>query len=269
MWKLAQDSEYSQHHPNMPSCSPSRPHVLGMPVDAVDYDSALNICLEAAAQQYPLTVTAANTHLIALARHDASFASTIQAFDLVLPDGMPLIWSLRAYGFDLKDRVYGPYFMRHAMLMAPSPSRHFFFGGKSETLSALTTAIQKLRPEIEIAGTFSPPFREWSESDESEFAEKINASSPDFIWICLGGEKQERWIIKNRHRFPRGILVGVGDAFALLAGERPFAPMWMQKRGLTWLYRFTQEPGRLWKRYIKFNTLFLWYLLRDTLHRRT
>lgn len=243
-----------------------RPQVLGIPVDAVDYESSLAHCLTYLDSEKPIAVTAANTHLIALARHDASFADVMKSFDLVLPDGMPLVWALRRQGIALDDRVYGPYFMRHVLRQAPVSCRHFFFGGTNKTLKALRGAITELRPEIQIAGMVSPPFRTWSDDDLAEFATAINSAKPDFVWICLGGEKQERWLIENLHRFPRGVFVCVGDAFALLAGERPFAPAWMQRNGLTWLYRFAQDPTRLWSRYIKFNSMFVWYSLRDSIY---
>lgn len=250
------------------SHSTPRPEILGTPVDVVDYDSAVARCGTYVAQGGVWSITAANTHLVALARNRPDFGAVMRGFDLVLPDGMPLIWSLRSGGFALRDRVYGPYFMERSLRDLPQSTRHFFFGGQPSTLEKLVSAATDLNPQIQIAGTLSPPFRTWTESDECSFAETIQAANPDIIWVCLGGEKQERWIINNRARYTKGVFVGVGDAFALLAGERPFAPMWMQQRGLTWLYRFMQEPGRLWQRFIKFNSLFLWYFFIDGLRGR-
>lgn len=257
------------HVPMNSSPSTLRPAILGTPVDAVDYDLALARCNQYVAEGGVRSITAANTHLVALARHQPDFGAVMRAFDLILPDGMPLIWTLRAGGVALKDRVYGPYFMERALRDLPPSTRHFFFGGEASTLEKLVISAKTLNPHIQIAGTLSPPFRAWTEQDESSFAATIAASNPDIIWVCLGGEKQERWIIKNRNRYAKGVFVGVGDAFALLAGERAFTPMWMQRSGLTWLNRFMQEPGRLWQRYLKFNSLFLWYLVVDTLRKRS
>lgn len=236
-----------------------RGQVLGVPVDAVDYESAFSKCLELVSLDRPAAVTAANTHLVSLGRHDPEFGSVMRAFDLVLPDGMPLVWALRRAGWKLEDRCYGPYFMEYALRQSPPDLRHFFFGGSEQTLGKLRENALRLNPELNIAGAFSPPFRMWTEADEQDFADRIRSTEPDFIWVCLGGEKQERWIVRNRHRYDRGVFLGVGDAFALLAGERPFAPTWMQRNGLTWLYRLGQDPARLWSRYVKFNSLFLLY----------
>jgi N-acetylglucosaminyldiphosphoundecaprenol N-acetyl-beta-D-mannosaminyltransferase len=122
-----------------------------------------------------------------------------------------------------------------------------------------------MRPDIRIVESYSPPYREWNEEDQEEFARRINEKSPDFVWVALGGEKQEAWIIDNLHRYRRGVFFAVGDAFELLAGRRPFAPEWCQRYGVTWLYRLLQEPSRMWRRYLKYNSLFLGYLLRDCL----
>ena len=237
--------------------------ILGTPVHCATYDSGLDEVKRLAAQEAPAAVSACNTHIIALARKDPSFVETMRAFDVVLPDGFPLVWQLNRAGAKLEDRVYGPYFMRHVLRNTPRPYRHFFFGGSEDCLRRLKAEALEIQPELEIAGAFSPPFRAWSDEDEKRFAGMIAATEADFIWVALGGERQERWIIKNLHRHKRGVFFAVGDAFELLAGSRPFAPPWMQQAGLTWLYRLSQEPRRLFPRYVKFNSLFLYYLLRD------
>jgi N-acetylglucosaminyldiphosphoundecaprenol N-acetyl-beta-D-mannosaminyltransferase len=237
--------------------------ILGTPIAVVDYSSAIEECFRLAREPRPATVAASNTHIISLARQKATFGAVMRRFDLVLPDGMPLCWMLNACGAALKDRVYGPYFMEKMIAAAPSPWRHFFFGGTEATLSALTGQLLKANPNLEIAGTLSPPFREWSAEDERAFVSAIRDSRADFIWVALGGERQEQWIIRNLPHYNRGVFFAVGDAFSLLAGERPFAPAWMQRIGTTWAYRLLQEPHRLWRRYTRFNTLFIYYIVRD------
>jgi len=247
------------------STAPRQIPILGTPVAVVDYDSAIAETLRLAGTGRPASVAASNTHIISLARHKADFGEAMRKFDLVLPDGMPLRWSLNARGAQLKDRVYGPYFMEKMIRATPPPWRHFFFGGTEETLAALTAHVRAIQPDIEIAGTLSPPFRAWTEEDESEFARVIAESKADFVWVALGGERQERWIIGNLRRHARGVFFAVGDAFVLLAGQRAFAPAWMQRLGITWAYRLWQEPRRLWRRYMQFNSLFVWYTMRDAL----
>ena len=93
--------------------------------------------------------------------------------------------------------------------------------------------------------------------------DEINHLSPDFIWVGLGTPKQQDWIHRNKQHIKRGVVLAVGFAFDVNAGTKPDAPAWMQRLGLTWVYRMASEPRRLVSRYIRYNTLFLWYLLWD------
>ncbi len=237
--------------------------ILGTRIDVVDYQGAIEKILGLAEKKEPSSVAAANTHLIAEARRSLDFKKTLQQFDLIVPDGMPLVWSIRARGIKISDRVYGPYLMREVIKVTPRPWKHFFFGGTEKILFDLTSAMKSLQPDLQIVGTFSPPFRNWTEDDEEKFASLINEANPDFIWVALGGVRQEKWIIQNRSRFKRGVFIAVGDAFPLLAGHRSFAPLWAQRFGLTWAYRLIQQPSRVGFRYLKYNTFFLYYTLHD------
>src|SRR5437588_7547329 len=239
--------------------------ILGMEVACVTYQSAFEIIQELAREPRPTGVCPANTHILSEARHDPNFEKIMAKFDLVLPDGMPVVWALNLRGAGLSDRVYGPYFMKHVLQNTPRPWRHFFFGDTSECLEDLRRAAIELQPEIEIVGALSPPFRQWTESDEAEFAQAINSAAPDFVWVALPGGQMEQWIIGNQSRYNRGVFLAVGDAFTLLSGRRPFAPRWMQRLGLTWLFRLLAEPRRLCPRYLRYNSLLVYYLLRDLL----
>jgi N-acetylglucosaminyldiphosphoundecaprenol N-acetyl-beta-D-mannosaminyltransferase len=242
--------------------------VLGIPVACVTYDSALERIKQLAGEPRATAVCPANTHILAEARHEAEFAKVMAKFDLVLPDGMPVVWALNSFGAGLRDRVYGPYFMRHALKNAPRPWRHFFFGDSEDCIAALRKVAAQLQPEIEIVGAISPPFRSFSEDDEISFAEAINRAAPDFVWVALPGVRMERWIIENQARYRRGVFLAVGDAFTLLTGQRKFAPTWMQRLGLTWLFRLASEPVRLGPRYFKYNLMFLFYFLASVLRKR-
>jgi N-acetylglucosaminyldiphosphoundecaprenol N-acetyl-beta-D-mannosaminyltransferase len=237
--------------------------ILGMPVACATYESALERIKELAREPRPTAVCPANTHILADARHDPTFASVLGKFDMILPDGMPVVWALNRADAGLADRCYGPYFMRHTLQHTPRPWRHFFFGDSEECLIELRRVAAQLQPDIEIVGAISPPFRPLTEEDEAAFARMINAANPDFVWVALPGVRMERWIIGNQSRYKRGVFLAVGDAFTLLTGRRQFAPAWMQRLGLTWLYRMSREPGRLGPRYLRYNALYLYYSLLD------
>jgi N-acetylglucosaminyldiphosphoundecaprenol N-acetyl-beta-D-mannosaminyltransferase len=104
--------------------------------------------------------------------------------------------------------------------------------------------------------------------EDSRVCEEILAFAPDFIWVGLGTPKQYAWIDRIKPRLGRGILLAVGFAFDVNAGTKADAPLWMQRNGLTWLYRMASEPRRLVSRYAKWNTLFLWYLFSDAVRRQ-
>jgi len=243
--------------------------ILGVPVACATYDSALERVKELAREPRPTAVCPSNTHILAEARHNPEFETILRKFDVVLPDGMPVVWALNNRGAKLSNRVYGPYFMRHTIQNTPRPWRHFFFGDTEACLAELRQVATQLQPNIEIVGAISPPFRPLTEEDEVSFARTINEAAPDFIWVALPGVRMERWIIDNQARYQRGVFLAVGDAFSLLTGRRQFAPAWMQRRGLTWVYRLASEPRRLASRYFKYNFLFLFYLVLDGLRRRS
>jgi N-acetylglucosaminyldiphosphoundecaprenol N-acetyl-beta-D-mannosaminyltransferase len=239
--------------------------VIGLPTNCLDYDSAMAQAKAFIHRGAPSAIAFANTHIAVAARKDRKFGAAMDAFDLVLPDGMPLVWCLNRQGAGLKDRVYGPLFMEKMLASTPKPWKHFLFGGTAQCLEALQSNIRRRFPDVAVAGASSPPFRSWTEDDLASFAAVIRAAEPDFVWVALGGVRQETWIAENMHRFQNGVFLAVGDAFELLAGRSRMAPMWMQRAGLGWLFRLCHEPRRLWKRYLVYNTLFIGAILRASL----
>jgi len=238
--------------------------VLGTPLCATSYDE-----LTAFLQQHVrekrgevLAVDFSNTHIVTARRHDVAFKEATDAMDLFIPDGMPLIWAMNRAGAELKDRVYGPTFMRHCVLRSRKPFTHFFLGASEECLAQLETGFKREAPDLEISGVHHGYF---GIEDEETIVATINRIRPDFIWVGLGTPKQQDWIRRNKLRIAGGILLAVGFAFDVNAGTKQDAPMWMQRAGLTWLYRLLKEPRRLWKRYLVNNSLFVFYLLRDAL----
>lgn len=244
--------------------------VIGLPVAATDYLGAVAWILEKAAKaDRAYAVEAANTHVAALARSNVEFGATMAKFDLITPDGMPLLWTLNAQLEEpdkLKERVYGPTLMLKTISATNHPGsgfRHFLLGGKPETLEKLTTRFSKEFPDSEIAGTLSPPFGKWSPRDTENILSEIRDSQANLVWVGLGCPKQENWIANNKHLLPPAVYFGIGAAFAFHAGEVKQAPPILQKAGLEWAYRLLREPRRLFKRYFTYNSLFLLHTLRD------
>ena len=246
--------------------------VIGLPLACTDYAGAVAWILDkASAPTTAIAVEAANTHVAALARSDAAFGESIRRFDLIVPDGMPLIGSLNAAlpaAERLTDRVYGPTLMLETLkATADRPEfRHFLLGGKESTLAKLQSVFAERFPGVAIAGAYSPPFGEWPEDEFERMTGKIRESGANLIWVGLGCPKQEHWIARYKDQLPPGVYFGIGAAFAFHAGEVSQAPAFLQKFGLEWAYRIAAEPRRLFRRYFTYNSLFLWYSLRDRMN---
>jgi N-acetylglucosaminyldiphosphoundecaprenol N-acetyl-beta-D-mannosaminyltransferase len=248
--------------------------VIGLPLACTDYAGAVAWVLEkASARNAVFAVEAANTHVAALARSDAAFGETIRRFDLIVPDGMPLVWSINAglpEAERLKDRVYGPTLMLETLKATAGRGefRHFLLGGKDSTLAKLRSGFAERFPGVEIAEAYSPPFGEWPAEEFEKICRMIRESGANLIWVGLGCPKQEHWIARNKDLLPPGVYFGIGAAFAFHAGEVSQAPPLLQRMGLEWAYRIAAEPRRLFRRYFTYNSLFLWYSLRDRISGR-
>ncbi len=243
--------------------------IIGLPVAATTYAGAVEWILEHARRNdRAYAVEAANTHVAALARSDEDFGESMRRFDLICPDGMPLVWALNsrlAADEKLRARVYGPTLMLETLKATNGLSefKHFLLGGMQSTLDELTRNFATRFPNVAIAASHSPPFGEWPESEFELIAEKIRSSGANLVWVGLGCPKQEHWIAHNRHRLPPGVYFGIGAAFAFHAGEVRQSPPVLQRLGLEWAYRVAMEPRRLFKRYFVYNSLFIYHLLRE------
>ncbi|MFK7911200.1 MAG: WecB/TagA/CpsF family glycosyltransferase [Akkermansiaceae bacterium] len=265
------DSSTSAHQHSRTSALPDfrSVAVIGLPVAVTTYDGAIDWIKAAALKaDRAYAVEAANTHVAALARHDHSFGESMAKFDLITPDGMPLVWSVNRQLDEkekLTDRVYGPTLMLKAIeaTQGQSEFKHFLFGGKQSTLDKLRERFANDYPETTIAGAYSPPFGEWPDGEFERICEKISDSGANLVWVGLGCPKQERWIAKYKDQLPPAVYFGIGAAFAFHAGEVKQAPSLLQRIGCEWLYRLCKEPRRLFKRYLVNNSLFIWYSLRD------
>lgn len=240
--------------------------ILSTPLRVTDYASlaAFLLALAANPRRQATVVDFTNTHIVTLRRHDAEFFKTTDDVDYFIPDGMPLIWLMNAKGAKLTDRIYGPTFMNHALAVSPAHTRHYFLGGSQDCLNRLITAALKLNPHLTIAGShhgYFPP------ADNEQVRTAINATKPDFLWVGLGTPRQQEWIHENHAILQSRIVLAVGFAFDVIAGTKKDAPAVLQRLGLTWLFRLLSEPTRLGPRYVKFNALFLWYLLQDQVAR--
>ena len=239
--------------------------VLGTPLAATTYDELTEQCQRWAKEPRTRVIDLTNTQIVTMRRHEPAFREATSRVDLFVPDGMPLIWTLNSRGAKLTDRVYGPTFMRHCVVRTPAPFKHYFLGGSQECLDRLRERLTAEQRQLNIVGSRHGYF---SAGEGRDIVDEINGLSPDFIWVGLGTPKQQEWIHRHKQEINRGVILAVGFAFDVNAGTKPDAPAWMQRLGLTWVFRMLSEPRRLVTRYARYNSLFLFYVAKETLSAR-
>jgi N-acetylglucosaminyldiphosphoundecaprenol N-acetyl-beta-D-mannosaminyltransferase len=235
--------------------------VLGVSVDAVRIDDVCAILEQWIRQRRRCHfVAVTGMHGVMEAQQDPSFRAVLNSADLVVPDGMPLVWLGRLRGLELRRRVYGPELMLAVCQQTTARGwRHFLLGGEPGVPDRLAAALKRMFPGLQIVGTYSPPFRPLTEGEDKELIAAINRTSPDVVWVGLSTPKQERWMFQHRDRLNAAVLLGVGAAFDIHSGSKRQAPKWMREGGFEWLFRLFQEPRRLWRRYLIYGPRFVFF----------
>ncbi len=234
-------------------------HVLGVSVSAMDLRIAVEAILESARERRKGYICVTGVHGITEAQADPEFRRILNESFLNTTDGMPLVWLGRHYVKPEVQRVYGPDLM-FAMFNATRalPFRHFFYGGAPGVAEELKAKLQARFSGVQIAGTFTPPFRPLNPDEEAALSAQVRAAKPDLMWIGLGTPKQERFMAEYLPRLDVTLMAGVGAAFDFHSGRVKQAPVWMQRSGMEWFHRLCSEPRRLGRRYLINNPLFLW-----------
>jgi N-acetylglucosaminyldiphosphoundecaprenol N-acetyl-beta-D-mannosaminyltransferase len=166
---------------------------------------------------------------VAAAHRSPWFSETLQKFDCLFPDGMPLVWLGRLTGVST-DRLYGPDLMLKTLEAGLADGRkHALYGSTPQVRATLIKNLCRRFPGLKMVG--------------------MNAR-PDFVWVALGGVKQAEWAVRMKSRLKTRWIIPVGAAFDFLAGTKPQAPRWLQELGFEWFFRLLTEPRRLWRRYV-------------------
>jgi len=247
-----------------------RHNVLGVMIDAVDYEAAVAKIIEAAHARRPFAVAALAVHGVMTGALDAEHRYRLNHLDLVVPDGQPVRWALNGlYHSELRDRVYGPELMlRTCAAAADERLPVFLFGGSEDLLSALRARLRSTFPALQLAGALASKFRQLEADEKQIVIDQIRASGAAITLVGLGCPRQEVWAFEFRDALAMPLLA-VGAAFNFHAGLLPQAPPVLQDRGLEWLYRLYQEPRRLWRRYLMLNPLYTAMVLAQFAHVRS
>lgn len=205
-------------------------------------------------------VCLSNVHTVMTCFDDPEFRRITNQADLALPDGMPLVWVLRSFGYEQPERVYGPDLMLTLCRRSVNKGySHFLYGGVEDVNASLIEKFSEWFPGIKIAGGYSPPFRSLTGREDQEVVDMINQSKADILWVGLGAPKQEHWMASHVGRITVPMMLGVGAAFDFHAGLVKQAPHFIQQAGLEWMFRLLMEPKRLWKRYLYNNPRFMYH----------
>ena len=241
-----------------PTFWPRRCDLFGVQVSATTYEEVCDAIVSAVRTEQPAVVSFHAVHAIVTSSDDHELLRKVNDFDLIAPDGQPVRWALNSlYNVGLPDRVCGPELMlRLCDRAALEGISIYLYGSSPAVIDALCRNLTAKFDGLIIAGAESPPFRKLTEKEDEDMVRRINDSGAGIVFIGLGCPKQDHFAADHRDRI-RGVQVCVGAAFDFHAGVKKPAPVWMQRRGLEWVYRLVQEPRRLWRRYLVTNTLFV------------
>ncbi|WP_400191544.1 WecB/TagA/CpsF family glycosyltransferase [Hymenobacter sp. B81] len=228
----------------------------GAPTDFID------AVLQLGAARSSAYVCFANVHMLVEAHRSPEFARIVDAATVVAPDGSPVAAAVRWFGGPRQPRVAGMDALPQLLAAAAARGQSvYFYGTTPQVLAAIEARIRHELPQLRLAGTYAPPFRELTLAEDAAVVEQINAADPDLLFVALGCPRQEQWMAAHQGRI-RACMLGVGQAFLTYAGLEPRLPLWARRLWLEWAYRLWLEPRRLWRRYLLTNSRFVWLMLR-------
>lgn len=248
---------------------PSHRFIVGQRVDATSYADATARVVAWAANRQSRYLCASNVHMVMHGYDVPAFREVVNAADLITPDGMPLVWGLRALGVESASRVYGPTL---ALKVCEAAAREGLpvglYGGTGESLDGFARTLRERCPGLQIACSISPPFRPLTPEEDAAYTAEIADSGARILLVGLGCPKQECWMAAHKEKLPMPML-GVGAAFDFHSGRVRQAPSVLQKCGLEWLFRLVVEPRRLWRRYVLHNPRFVVFFALQLLRARS
>ncbi len=239
-------------------------HVLGVPVHIIEAREVLQIMtgwIQGGGRHW---IAVTSSHGIVEGHKRAVFKGILKSADLSLPDGKwTARWAARRAACASKQVRGADLLIEFCELSNRKGYKNFFYGDTDEVLGLLTHALRKRFPALNIAGTYSPPFRAATAEEDTEIIDTINQTRPDVLWVGLGLPKQEQWIFQHRDKLNVPVLVAVGAAFKIVSGKVKDAPSWMREHGLEWMWRLVHEPLKVWHRAMIYGPQFAGHALLE------
>jgi N-acetylglucosaminyldiphosphoundecaprenol N-acetyl-beta-D-mannosaminyltransferase len=248
----------------------NRVNILETKVSRFDLEETVQCFASAIENGNRLRVAVTPVNCLLWARKNEKLREIYNSADIVTADGVPLVWASRLLKEPIKGRVTGLDLLPEFAKVASQKKYTFFFLGAAEGVAEkLSAKLLQEYPGLSIAGTYSPPYaKSFSEEENQKMIGMINRSGADVLWLSLTAPRQDYWIAEHFDRLNVSVAIGVGAAFDVIAGNIKRAPAWMQKSGLEWFFRWTQEPGRLSRRYLLEAPFFIPLLLKQVLQKR-
>lgn len=229
--------------------------ILNTYVNAISLDETLDEIEKIIARGVPTQHVVINASKVNLMEADPDLASIVNECPLINADGASIVWAAKKLGVPLRERVTGiDLFQRLVGLASEKGYRIYLFGAKEEVVTKVKAIFEDRYPGIQIVGYRNGYF---TEADEPQIVSDMAASGADMMFVAFSSPKKEYWVHKYIDQIGIPFVMGVGGSFDVVAGVTDRAPTWMQEHGLEWFFRFIQEPGRLWKRYIIGNLKFV------------
>jgi len=236
-----------------------RVRVFGVWLDALDMGETLQRCKELIEERRPVQHVVLNASKVVLMEDVAGLREIVEGCDLVNADGMSVVWAAKFLGVPVPERVAGIDLMERLLELAESQEWPvYFLGAKDEVLAEFLSIVRSRYPSLPIAGSRNGYF-----DDDAEVASAVSAAAPRIVFVAITSPRKEQFLAEQLHAMGPVFAMGVGGSFDVWAGVTKRAPLWMQRTGLEWFYRFLQEPGRMWKRYLVGNSRFAWITLRQ------
>jgi N-acetylglucosaminyldiphosphoundecaprenol N-acetyl-beta-D-mannosaminyltransferase len=234
-------------------------NVLGIRIDAVDTAGALRRIESALAENRKGYVCSPDASNIIYAQDNPQQRRILNNSLLTIPDSRAVVWAAWAQGVRQAGHVGGPELMLEMCRLSQTRGyRHFFYGSEPGVAEELRKVLQQRFPGLNVVGTYAPPFRPLSDAERDDLIGLVASLKPDMFWVGISSPKQERFMAEYLPLLDTKLMFAVGAAFNFHTGRVRFSPHWVRVAGISWLFRLTQEPRRLWRRYLFTIPRFLW-----------
>jgi N-acetylglucosaminyldiphosphoundecaprenol N-acetyl-beta-D-mannosaminyltransferase len=233
--------------------------ILGVRVDDVTYDEAIDLAASFVASRAPHQIATVNPEFIMAVQTDAEFQEVLKHTALNLPDGVGVLWAARRLGRPLRERVAGVDTVERIAQRASREGWKLYLLGAAEGVAHQASELLQARyPGLKVVGTYAGSPRV---EEEASIVERIRAARPDVLFVAFGAPAQDKWIARNLAQLNVPVCLGVGGAFDFIAGVARRAPKWTQRLGLEWLHRLARQPWR-WRRMLALPR-FVWRVWRQ------